>query len=182
MAELPAHARSRRIAEGAGFVVVWVAIGLIFKLGDSLNRQSLYLVIGIPLTIVFQLFVRRRPLHELWVRNGPRLEARTLFVPAVIGTLAAFDIYANVTSAHPFASPFDAPALRDLFVSFGTYVPAVFVVEEVWPRRPRLAHPPSRREARPAVGGVGLVALELMAPAESRSTRASSRACSRCRS
>jgi len=73
MAELPAHPRSRRIAEGVGFVVVWVALGLIFKLGDSLNRQSLYLVIGIPLTIVFQLFVRRRPLRELWVRNGPRL-------------------------------------------------------------------------------------------------------------
>jgi hypothetical protein len=33
---------------------------------------------------------------------------------------------------HPFASPFDAPALRDFFVSLGTYIAAVFVVEEVW--------------------------------------------------
>jgi membrane protease YdiL (CAAX protease family) len=170
---------------------VWVAIGFIFRLGDSLNRQSLYLVIGIPLTIVFQLFVRRRPLRELWVRGGPRLERRTVFVPlgvallvvpvyllvrdindgagfvlydlallvgvvgvgyaakqfvdatwrdlaqclltaGLIGSLAALDAYANVTTAHPFASPFDAPALRDFFVSLGTYLPAVFVVEEVW--------------------------------------------------
>jgi membrane protease YdiL (CAAX protease family) len=194
MAELPAlaaHPRSRRIAEAVGFVVVWIAIGLIFHLGDSLNRQSIYLVIGIPLTIVFQLLVRKRPLQELWVRNGPRLELRTIFVPVVIvllvvpvyllvrdidegigfvlydlallvgavgvgyaakhfvdatwrdfaqclltagliGTLAALDVYANVTTAHPFASAFDAPALRDFFVSLGTYIPAMFVVEEVW--------------------------------------------------
>jgi membrane protease YdiL (CAAX protease family) len=194
MAELPAvkaDPRSRRIAEGVGVVVVWIAIGLIFKLGDSLNRQAFYLVIGIPITIVFQLFVRKRPLHELWVRNGPRLEARTVFVPAVvvllvvpvyllvrdldegagfvlydlallvgavgvgyaakqfvdatwrdlaqclltaglIGTLAALDTYSHVTTAHPFASPFDAPALRDFFVSLGTYVPGLFVIEEVW--------------------------------------------------
>jgi membrane protease YdiL (CAAX protease family) len=183
--------RSRRVAEGVAFVTVWVAIGFIFDLGESLSRQSLYLVIGIPLAIVFQLFVRRRPLRELWVRNGPRLERRVVFVPVVvvllvvpvyllvrdvndgagfvlydlalfvgavgvgyaakqfvdatwrdlaqclltaglIGTLSALDIYANVTTAHPFASPFDAPALRDFFVSLGTYVPAVFVVEEVW--------------------------------------------------
>jgi len=65
--------RSRRLAEGVAFVTAWVAIGFIFRLGDTFNRQSLYLVIGIPLTIVFQLFVRRRPLRELWVRNGPRL-------------------------------------------------------------------------------------------------------------
>jgi membrane protease YdiL (CAAX protease family) len=194
MAEVPAlaaHQRSRRIAEAVGFVVVWIAIGLIFHLGDSLNRQSIYLVIGIPLTIVFQLLVRKRPLQELWVRNGPRLELRTIFVPVVIvllvvpvyllvrdidegigfvlydlallvgavgigyaakqfvdatwrdlaqclltagliGTLAALDVYANVTTAHPFASAFDAPALRDFFVSLGTYIPAMFVVEEVW--------------------------------------------------
>jgi hypothetical protein len=191
MADLPARPRALRIAEGVGFVVVWVAIGLIFKLGDSLNRQCFYLLLGIPITIVFQLFVRRRPLRELWVRNGPKLEARTLFAPAVIillvvpvyllvrdvdegagfvlydlalligavgvgyavkqfvdatwrdlaqclltagliGTLGALGVYANVTTAHPFASPFDAPALRDFFVSLGTYVPAVFVLEEVW--------------------------------------------------
>jgi hypothetical protein len=78
------RARTQRVAEGAAFVVVWVAIGLIFDLGDSINRQSIYLLIGIPLTIVFQLFVRRRPLNELWVRNGPKVETRTVFVPLVI--------------------------------------------------------------------------------------------------
>jgi membrane protease YdiL (CAAX protease family) len=191
MQEQLTRSRTRRVVEGAGFVVVWIAIGLIFDLGDSVNRQSIYLLIGIPLTIVFQLFVRRRPLTELWVRNGPKVEARSVLVPLVIvllvvpfyllvrdidegagvvlydialfvgalgvgyaakqftditwrdlaqcmltagliGTLGALDLYEHVSTAHPFASPFDAPALRDFFVSLGTYIPAVFVVEEVW--------------------------------------------------
>jgi membrane protease YdiL (CAAX protease family) len=55
-----------------------------------------------------------------------------LLTAGLIGTLAALDMYANVSTAHPFASPFDAPALRDFFVSLGTYIAAVFVVEEVW--------------------------------------------------
>jgi membrane protease YdiL (CAAX protease family) len=182
--------RARRVTECVAFVVVWVAIGYIFDLGSSLNRQSLYLVIGIPLTIVFQLYVRRRPLQELWVRNGPKVEARTVIVPIVIvllavpiyllvrevdddpgfvlydlallvgavgvgyaakhftdltwrdlaqclgtagliGVLGALDIYADTSTAHPFASAFDAPALRDFFISLATYIPALFVVEEV---------------------------------------------------
>jgi membrane protease YdiL (CAAX protease family) len=191
MQEQVTQPRTRRIAEGTAFVVVWIAIGFIFDLGDSINRQSIYLLIGIPLTIVFQLYVRKRPLNELWVRNGPKVEARTVFVPLVvvllvvpfyllvrdidegpgvvlydlalllgavgvgyaakhftditwrdlaqcmltaglIGTLGALDLYEHVSTAHPFASPFDAPALRDFFVSLGTYIPALFVVEEVW--------------------------------------------------
>jgi hypothetical protein len=171
--------------------VVWVAIGFIFDLGEPANGQSIYLVIGIPLTIVFQLFVRQRPLQELWGSQQPEAGGRAVFVPLVvvllvvpmylfvrdvddgagfvlydlalfvgavgaayavkqfvdatwrdlgqclltaglIGTLAALDMYANVSTAHPFASPFDAPALRDFFVSLGTYIAAVFVVEEVW--------------------------------------------------
>jgi membrane protease YdiL (CAAX protease family) len=182
--------RSRRVAECVAFVVVWVAIGFIFDLGSSLNRQSLYVVIGIPLTIVLQLYVRRRPLQELWVRNGPKVETRTVIVPIVIvllavpiyllvrevddgpgfvlydlallvgalgvgyaakqftdltwrdlaqclgtagliGVLGALDIYADTSTAHPFASAFDAPALRDFFISLATYIPALFVVEEV---------------------------------------------------
>jgi membrane protease YdiL (CAAX protease family) len=210
--ELSTAPRSRRIAEGVAFVVVWVAIGFVFDLGSSLNRQSIYLVIGIPLTIVFQLYVRRRPLQELWVRNGPKVEARTVIVPIVIvllvvpiyllvrevddgpgfvlydlallvgavgvgyaakqftdltwrdlaqcmatagliGVLGALDLYAHTSTARPFASPFDAPALRDFFVSLATYLPAVFVVEEVWFRGAldsHIHHPGERHGIRSA--------------------------------
>lgn len=217
MQEQPAKPTTRprpvRVAEGIAFVAVWVAIGLIFDLGETTNRQSFYLVLGIPFTIVFQLFVRRRPLHELWVRDGPRLEWRVVFVPLVvvilvvpmyllvrdindgagfvlydlallvgavgvayaakqfvdatwrdlaqclltaglIGTLASLDMYADVSTAHPFASPFGASALRDFFVSLATYIPAVFVVEEVWFRGAldsHIHHPGESHGVRSAV-------------------------------
>jgi membrane protease YdiL (CAAX protease family) len=185
--------RARRMAEGLAFVAGWVAIGYVFDLGKTLNRQCLYLLIGIPLTVVFQLAIRKRPLRELWVRDGPRLGFRSVLAPVtvvlmivpvyllvrdvadtngagfvgydivlfigaigagyaarqftdatwgdlakcfltagLIGILSAIDIYSNTTTAHPFGSPFDAPATRDFFVSLGTYLVAVFVLEEVW--------------------------------------------------
>ncbi len=37
-----------------------------------------YLVFGIPLTAGFQLFVRNRPIKDLWVRGGPPLSLRTV--------------------------------------------------------------------------------------------------------
>jgi hypothetical protein len=37
-----------------------------------------YLVFGIPLTAGFQLFVRKRPIKDLWVRGGPPLSLRSV--------------------------------------------------------------------------------------------------------
>ncbi len=59
--------RLRRWLEGLGFVAVWMALGWLLPLD-----ANGYLLIGIPLTVAFQLIVRRRPLRELWVRDGPR--------------------------------------------------------------------------------------------------------------
>lgn len=63
----------RRWLEVIAFVAIWVAAGEI--LGMS---QEIYLLFGIPLTAAFQLFVRRRPIKDLWVRGGPALSARTV--------------------------------------------------------------------------------------------------------
>ena len=70
--------------EGLAFVAGWVAIGYIFDLGTTLNRHCVYLLIGIPLTIVFQLVIRKRPLRELWVRGGPRLSFRSVLAPVTV--------------------------------------------------------------------------------------------------
>ena len=70
--------------EGLAFVAGWVAIGYIFDLGKTLNRQCVYLLIGIPLTIVFQLVIRKRPLRELWVRGGPRSSFRSVLAPVTV--------------------------------------------------------------------------------------------------
>lgn len=58
--------RPRRLAGGVLFVAVWVAIGLVTRV-----EPDLYLLLGSPLTIAFQLLVACRPLRELWVRGGP---------------------------------------------------------------------------------------------------------------
>lgn len=59
-----AASRSRRLAEGFAFIAVWMGLGYVLPGG-----AEIYLLVGIPLTIVFQVCVRRRPLRELWVRE-----------------------------------------------------------------------------------------------------------------
>jgi membrane protease YdiL (CAAX protease family) len=56
----------RRWAEGIVFVAVWIGLGW----GFALDANA-YLLAGIPLTIVFQRFVRGAPLQAMWVREAP---------------------------------------------------------------------------------------------------------------
>jgi membrane protease YdiL (CAAX protease family) len=43
-----------------------------------------YLLFGIPLTAGFQLFVRKRPIKDLWVRGGPGLSLRSVSLKLAI--------------------------------------------------------------------------------------------------
>ena len=63
--------------KAAAFVALYIAIGYVFKL-----KPTVYLLMGIPLTIAFQLGVRRQPLRMLWVRDGMpfALGARGIFI------------------------------------------------------------------------------------------------------
>ena len=50
-----------------------------------------YLLFGIPLTAGFQLFVRKRPIKDLWVRGGPGLSRRTVSLKlAILLAIAPF--------------------------------------------------------------------------------------------
>jgi hypothetical protein len=60
----PDRSSRRRTVEAVAFVGVWVVAGYLLHLSSDA-----YLLLGIPLTIGFQLLVRRRPLRELFVRN-----------------------------------------------------------------------------------------------------------------
>jgi hypothetical protein len=88
----PTTSRARRAAEVAAFTAVWIGLGI----GLNLDPNA-YLLLGIPLTVAFQLGVRRRPLRELWVRDGGpfrlgrhgRLVAAALAVLPVIGLVVA---------------------------------------------------------------------------------------------
>ncbi len=83
------RSRLRRLLEVTAFWGIWVAIGQIFDLGDSLAKQDTYLLIGIPLVLLFQVGVARRDVRELWVRNSPAV----LLPRLTIALAAALAIY-----------------------------------------------------------------------------------------
>jgi membrane protease YdiL (CAAX protease family) len=71
---------ARRYIEVLIFVVMWMAAGWVFHLDDNA-----YLLLGFPLVVLFQLFIARRPLRTLWVRDA------TTFRLGLVGiVLAAF--------------------------------------------------------------------------------------------
>src|SRR5262249_15184402 len=48
------------------FLAIWMAAGWLLKLDPNQ-----YLLLGVPLTVLFQMGVVRRPLRSLWVRSAP---------------------------------------------------------------------------------------------------------------
>ena len=71
---------ARRYIEVLVFVAVWMALGWIFHLDPNS-----YLLIGVPLVVLFQRFVRHRPLRQLWVRDAAAF--RLTLVGIVIAVL-----------------------------------------------------------------------------------------------
>lgn len=79
----------RRYIECAAYVGIWMACG--WALPVNANE---YLLLGVPLLAVLQLGVRRRPLHELWVRDAPSFALRwpaPVFAVAIAG-LPVFEL------------------------------------------------------------------------------------------
>ena len=80
--ELPAPIRpSPRYFAVILFVAVWMACGWLLRLDPNL-----YLVLGIPFTVVFQRFVRHQPIRAVWVREAPpfRLGWTVIVIAAVL--------------------------------------------------------------------------------------------------
>ena len=69
------------------FVAVWMLCGVV---GDL--SANAYLLLGVPLVVMFQLTVARRPLQSMWLRAAPpfRLGARGI---ALAGLLAIAPVY-----------------------------------------------------------------------------------------
>lgn len=73
-------ARTRRFLEGSAAVAVWMTIGLVFH-----TSANAYLLVGIPITIIFQRYVRRAPLKAMWVRDSPPFRLGLMGVTFAIG-------------------------------------------------------------------------------------------------
>ena len=67
----------------AAFVTAWMCCGWLFHLS-----AETYLVIGIPLVVIFQTIVRRQPVRALWIRDSDRFRLRPVGVLAAIALMA----------------------------------------------------------------------------------------------
>lgn len=69
------------------FVGIWIWLGFgLHVTGDA------YLLLGVPLTAIFQLFVRRQPIRALWVREAPAFRLG-LSGWAIAAALACYPLY-----------------------------------------------------------------------------------------
>ena len=70
----------RRAVEITLLVAVWMALGAVLHLSTEA-----YLLLGVPLTALFQIAIRRQPIRALWVRAAPPFQfTRAGWVVAVV--------------------------------------------------------------------------------------------------
>jgi membrane protease YdiL (CAAX protease family) len=85
-----------RCVQAIVFVGIWMAIGWLFHLD-----ANSYLVIGVPLVVIFQILVRKRPLVTLWRRDATcfRLNAVGIILAFGFAVLPAVRLIQTVRSA-----------------------------------------------------------------------------------
>ncbi len=68
-----------RAAVATAVIGGYIALGLAFRLG-----AEAYLLLGIPITIAFQVLVVRRPLRSLWLRQAPPMTFTRRSIVAIV--------------------------------------------------------------------------------------------------
>lgn len=135
---------ARRYLECFLFVIVWVACGWLFR-----PSPQVYLFLGIPWLVFFQLAVARRPISQLWARDAkvlcldrPSVAMAAVFILVAVGALVGQHDYPDRMAAFLFAITGAVPAafalrqqrgklLRQAWPSFALAVAiggAIFVV------------------------------------------------------
>jgi membrane protease YdiL (CAAX protease family) len=97
----PATAVDRRIARAAIATLViggYMALGFAFRLS-----AEGYLLLGIPITIGFQVLVVRRPLRTLWLRSSPPMTvtSRSILAVALVAIAPAVVVVGGVRGSNP---------------------------------------------------------------------------------
>jgi hypothetical protein len=85
--------------EVAATVTIWTVLSIVFHLERG------HLLLGIPLTAIFQLGVRRQPLRTLWVRDGGpfRLGVSGWMLAVLLGLYPSFRLFTTVQSGASMA-------------------------------------------------------------------------------
>jgi membrane protease YdiL (CAAX protease family) len=86
----------RRYVEVLLFVAGWMACGWALHLD-----VTTYLLLGVPLTVLFQRFARRRPLRALWVRDAPafRLGRAGIAIAAALSVIPLLGLIGSLADA-----------------------------------------------------------------------------------
>jgi membrane protease YdiL (CAAX protease family) len=147
-----------RIVRTVGFVAVWMTIGFAMRASRiSWLDTNAYLVVGVPLTALWQVLVRRRSLLALWVEGAPRLPRRRVALGVGIGVVASvFPSIKLVQSVHEHAPSAAAWSACAIVGAFGLGYAAVAM---------------RRKDVRPLLGsfatsgaiGVAIMVLALVA-------------------
>jgi membrane protease YdiL (CAAX protease family) len=64
----------------------------------SASTLNWYLLVGVPLVVAFQLRVRRRPLIELWMRDGGRGIFKPVLFRVLLAAAVIFPVYLAIKS------------------------------------------------------------------------------------
>ena len=115
------RSRVRRLLEATALVALVIAIGLVFDMS-----VFAYVAMSFPVAVGFQLWVRRRPLHEMWVRRGPAL-ARATLIPWLAVLFAIPPLISLITQDES-----SSQVIWTLVVIAGC-VPASYVVKQRGP-------------------------------------------------
>jgi membrane protease YdiL (CAAX protease family) len=109
----------RRYVEVTSFVGIWMALGW----GLSLDENA-YLLLGVPLTLAFQVVVRRRPIAAMWVRGTATIRLSSVFigVAAVIALTPALQLATSY-------EPLDRVGVIWLCCAVAGAIPAAFSIE-----------------------------------------------------
>lgn len=86
-----------RCGQAITFVGIWMTIGWLFHLdGNS------YLLVGVPLVAMFQIFICKKSLVNLWVRDATcfRLKISGIILGSGLAILPAFELSRTITSHH----------------------------------------------------------------------------------
>jgi membrane protease YdiL (CAAX protease family) len=86
-----------RYVHAFGFVIVWMALGWILRLD-----ANSYLLIGVPVVALFQIFIRKKPIVTIWVRDAEhfKLKASGIIIGLCLSVLPAVKLFQTVNSTH----------------------------------------------------------------------------------
>jgi membrane protease YdiL (CAAX protease family) len=95
----------RRCLHAVAFVGIWMAIGWLFHLD-----ANSYLVAGVPLVVFFQLFVRKKSLATLWIRDTARFRLGVFGIILALG-LVILPAVELVRNSGPASWPSHVPEI-----------------------------------------------------------------------